>query len=235
MITIADDLQESRRCITIAQEHADVFCTIGVHPHRAGKWCTSTCSGEKKETMEELLRASSKIVAIGEIGLDYHNQSTTRAAQHATFREQLGLAKEQNLPAVVHCREAVDDVWTIVAEVQPPRVVLHCCTESWESVERFVTRGDFLSFTGIATYPHADIVRDTIRRCPLDRMMVETDAPYLPPAALRAKEGRTVRNEPAFVVDVAKVIAQVKEIPFAAVDAATTANAVAFFGLPMPS
>ena len=126
----------------------------------------------------------------------------------------------------MHCREAVEDVWQIVDELKPAKLVLHCCTEKWADVERFVKRGYLLSFTGIATYPNATDIRETIHRCPLAQMMIETDAPYLAPVPHRGK-----RNEPAFVVEVAKLIAKEKGITFEEVDSATTKNAVDFFAL----
>ena len=144
------------------------------------------------------------------------------------FEAQLLLAKESNLPAVVHCRDAVEDVWTIVSHVKPRKLVLHCCTEKWADVERFVAAGYFLSFTGMVTYPKADEIRETVKRCPLSQLMIETDAPYLAPVPYRGK-----RNEPAFVSEVAKTIAAVKGLTLAEVDATTSKNAEQFFGLPL--
>lgn len=221
MVTIGDSLQESRECVEIATTHEPVFCAVGVHPHNAKDWR----AGDAEE-LKRLVSLSPKVRAIGEIGLDYHYDNSPRDVQRAVFREQLALAEELGLPAVVHCREAVEDVWSIVADVRPGALVLHCCAERWEDVERFVEAGYLLSFTGIATYGKSDVVRETIRKCPLDRMMVETDAPYLSPEPHRGK-----RNEPAYVVETAKVIAEIKDVPFAEVDRATTATAVAFFRL----
>ncbi len=236
MITIADSLEESQRCIAIAEKHPEVFCTVGVHPHNAKQWITravgltsSTGSGQR---LRQLASASSKVKAIGEIGLDYHYDFSPREVQRDVFRTQLKIARELSMPVVVHCREAVDDVWAIVDEYKPQALVLHCCTEKWGDVAHFADRGYFLSFTGIATYPDAENIRDTIRHCPLSQVMIETDAPYLPPEALRAKGGHSIRNEPSFVLEVAKLIASLKGISLAEVDVTTTRNAVEFFGLP---
>lgn len=220
MVCIADTFEEAGRCIDIASRHACVFATAGVHPHASGQWSTS--SGRQ---LENLLQAP-KVVAVGEIGLDYHYMRSTTDEQLAAFREQLELAKRKNLPAVVHCREAVEDVWRIVDDVRPDRMVLHCCTEAWADVARFVERGYMLSFTGIATYANARTVRDTIVQCPMEQMMIETDAPYLAPVPHRGK-----RNEPAYVIEVARCIAEVKGQSVDDVAAITARNAVEFFRL----
>ncbi|MBI2524249.1 TatD family hydrolase [Candidatus Peregrinibacteria bacterium] len=227
MVTIADSLEDSEHCVAIAQKYEQIFCSVGVHPHHAKEWKDGDLS-----RLRSLAPTSAKIVAIGEIGLDYHYDFSSRDVQRSVFQEQLALAKELHMPVVVHCREAVEDVWLIVDAVRPEKLAIHCCTERWEDVQRFVERGYILSFTGIATYPRSEEVRRTIQMCPLERMMVETDAPYLLPEALRAKGGRSMMNESAYVVEVAKCLAQVKGISLEEVDRVTTENAVGFFGLP---
>lgn len=251
MMTIADSLEESEKCVTIAEKYAHIFCSVGVHPHQAKEWPFETThrlsASPQGDILGELLRvlvfSSRKIVALGEMGLDYHYDFSPRDVQRQVFREQLELAKELQIPAVVHCRKSLEDVWAIVDAVRPEKLVFHCCTERWEDVRRFIERGYLLSFTGIATYPKSEEVRRTIQMCPLTQLMVETDAPYLPPdlslgapgakwEALRAKGGRWVRNEPAYVMEVAKCVATVKGVSLDDVDRVTTENAVGFFGLP---
>lgn len=219
MVTIADSLEESERCLKIAEKFEQVFCSVGVHPHKANEWSL--------DSVIQLAQSSHRVRAIGEIGLDYHYDFSPRDVQRAVFQEQLEIAKDLRRPVVVHCREAVEDVWSIVNTVQPEKLVMHCCTERWEDVQRFVDRGYLLSFTGIATYPKSEEVWRTIQMCPLERMMVETDAPYLAPVPHRGK-----RNEPAYVVEVAKCVAKVKGVSSEEVDRVTTENAVGFFGLP---
>ncbi|HAI98360.1 TPA: hypothetical protein DCL30_02330 [Candidatus Peribacteria bacterium] len=226
IMTIADSLEESAQCIALAQKHAEIFCAVGVHPHHAKEW-----KNGDEERLGILVQSSPKVKAIGEIGLDYHYDFSPRDVQRKVFEAQLRLAAEKKLPAVIHCRTAVMDVRRILQDMDLSRIVFHCCTEVWEDVEPLVARGIMLSFTGIATYPQSEEIRRVIRECPLPQMMVETDAPYLPPEALRAKGGRAVRNEPAFVVEIAKLIAKIKNVDFAEVDRTTTANAVAFFRL----
>lgn len=239
MVTIADSLEESEQCVSLTEKYEHIFCSIGVHPHNAMKW-RMTNDQSLMTTLRGLVASSKKVVALGETGLDYHVKPVAgsghvarhydfspRDAQRQAFQEQLELAKELRLPAVVHCREAVTDVWATVDAVRPEELVLHCCTEKWEDVRRFVDRGYFLSFTGIATYPQSEDVRRTIRMCPLEQMMVETDAPYLAPVPYRGK-----RNEPAYVMEVAKAIAQMKGVTLEEVDRVTTGNAMRFFHIP---
>lgn len=223
MIVIGDTLEESERCVLLAQEHAELFCTVGVHPHAAKEWKPGDA-----ERLRSMASASPRVRAIGEIGLDYHYDFSPREVQGAVFASQLAIARDLGLPAVVHCREAVEDVWAIVRELEGLRIVIHCCTERWEDAERFLDTGHFLSFTGIATYKNASVIRETIKRCPLDRLMIETDSPYLAPAPHRGK-----RNEPAFVLEVAMLIAELKGMTVDEADALTTRNTVEFFGLPL--
>jgi TatD DNase family protein len=222
VLCIANSLPESRRCLNLADQFPSVFCTAGVHPHHAKTW--RALDGN---ALRELVRSSEKVKAIGEIGLDYHYDFSPREVQHKVFRVQLALAKEMAFPIVVHCREAITDVRELLRDMPRERIVLHCCTERWEDVEEFVAEGGFLSFTGIATYPQAEEIRHVIRACPLMQMMIETDAPYLAPVPHRGK-----RNEPAFVVEVAKLVAKLKGVPVEEVDRVTTQNTVAFFDLP---
>ncbi|HLD71253.1 MAG TPA: TatD family hydrolase [Candidatus Peribacteraceae bacterium] len=222
MISIADTLDEAERCIEIAEKYPNVYATVGVHPHNAKDWI-----GKDHERMMALAKSSPKVRAIGEIGLDYHYDFSPRDIQQEVFIMQLILARELKMPAVVHCREAVADVWSLVSEINPKSLVLHCCTEKWEDVERFVQKGYFLSFTGIATYPNASDIRNTIEHCPLSQLMIETDAPYLAPVPHRGK-----RNEPAFVREILKKVAEIKQISPAEVESVTTATAQAFFRLP---
>ncbi len=221
MICIADSLEEGKKCLQLAEEYDQLFCTVGVHPHCAKDWQAG--DGDR---LRRMMLSSHKAKAVGEIGLDYHYDLSPRDVQKRVFREQLEVAKELNLPAVIHNRESIADLWQTVQEVNPPSAVLHCCTEKWADVAAWVQRGYFLSFTGIATYAKSDDIRDTIRRCPLRQLMIETDAPYLAPQTHRGE-----RNEPAYVTEVAKCVAEIHGVELAEIDRVTTANTVRFFGL----
>lgn len=222
MVTIADDLQEAEKCLELAKKYDHIVATVGVHPHHAKDWKTGDI-----DTMKMMIASSQKAKAVGEVGLDYHYDFSPREKQQAVFREQLFLAKELGLPAVVHCREAIADVRRVIEEVDAGPFVLHCCTEAWADVEWVLERGSLLSFTGIATFPTSTVIQETIRNCPLESMMVETDAPYLAPIPHRGK-----RCEPAYVLDTARFIAAEKGVSFEQFNQITTQTTVAFFGLP---
>ncbi len=221
MITISDAIEDILPSQKLAEKYEYIFYTAGVHPHHA-----STFDLQKDLATIRSHAAHPKCKAIGEIGLDYHYMNSPKDSQQRVFEAQLKLTKELDLPAVVHCRDAAQDVWTIVNHVQPKKLVIHCCTEKWEDVKRFVDAGYFLSFTGIATYPKAGEIRETIRQCPIVQLMIETDSPFLAPVPHRGK-----RCEPAYVAEVAKVVAEVKGMTIAEVDRITTENAVQFFSL----
>lgn len=221
MVCIADRLEESRKCLDLAKKFEYIFCTNGVHPHAAKEW-----NDETAQALEALARSSPKVRAIGEIGLDYHYDFSPRDLQKQAFADQLELAALLGLPAVVHCREAATDVREIILSHQA-RAVIHCCTERWDEVAPLVAAGHFLSFTGIATFPASAAIRETMKHCPIEQLMIETDAPYLAPVPYRGK-----RNEPAFLPEVLRCVAETKGIALEEADAKTTAAAVAFFGLP---
>jgi len=221
MVTIADNIEEGRRCIEIAEKYEQVFCTIGVHPHEAKHW-----KAESLDTIKSLILGCNKAKAVGEIGLDYHYDNSPRDIQKMVFAAQLQLAKDMNMPAVLHNRESIDDLQQIIADIQPESLVIHCCTEKWEDVQNLVEKGYLLGFTGIATYKTAEDIRETIQNCPLEQIMIETDAPYLSPVPHRGK-----RNEPSFVREVAKLVSEVKNVPLQEVDEVTSKNAIEFYGL----
>lgn len=220
MVTIGDTIQESEKCLQLAEKYDDLYFTAGVHPHHAKDW-----SDGDADRLKALL-ASPKAKAVGEIGLDYHYDFSPRDVQQHVFRTQLMLAKELGLPAVVHCREAVADVRAIVEEVDAGPFVLHCCTEKWDDAEWILERGSLLSFTGIVTFPNSLDVQETARNCPLESMMVETDAPYLAPIPHRGK-----RCEPSYVVQTARFLAAEKGMSLEQFDPVVHRTTMAFFGL----
>ena len=222
IITISDEMADIQPCIKLSEKYSQIFFTAGVHPHHAKDFSFERDLNIIKDTAKH-----PKCKAIGEIGLDYHYMWSPKDTQQRVFEAQLALAVELKLPAVVHCREAVEDVWTIVNHVKGSKIVLHCCTEKWSDVKRFVDAGHMLSFTGIATYPKSDEIRETIKNCPIAQLMIETDAPFLAPVPHRGK-----RNEPAYVAEVANIVASVKQIDPEEVDRVTSANAIEFFRLP---
>ncbi len=215
MVAVGTDLESSRRAVALAQTVAGVVATIGVHPHES-----KTLTPETIESLRQL-GARPKVVACGETGLDYHYMYSPREAQQQAFRAQIRLARQLDRPLVLHTRDAWDDTFAILAEEDAAAVggVFHCFTGDRVQAQRALALGFDLSLSGVLTFPKALELREVARTTPLDRLLIETDCPYLTPVPYRGQ-----RNEPAFVARVAEQIATVKEIPVAEVAAATTAN-----------
>ncbi len=220
IVTVGTDLAQSRAALDVARGHEGVWATAGLHPHEARHAGTL-------ERIAELLDAP-EVVAVGECGLDFHYDHSPRDAQRAAFAAQIAWAHERDLALVIHTREAWDETFAVLSEAGvPERTVFHCFTGGPEEARRALDLGAHLSFSGIVTFTAADDVRAAAAFCPLDRLLVETDAPYLAPVPHR---GRT--NEPAHVVLVGAAVAAVKGVDVEDVAAATTANAAAVFRLP---
>jgi len=221
MITISTRVKRGEVYATLAERFADVFFTIGTHPHQAA---------EEEETDAEAIRRFArhpKCVGVGEAGLDYHYNTAPRDAAAKVFRAHIRLARELGLPLVIHARDADDEVARILREeAQDGRfaAVLHCFTSSRALAETGLELGLYVSFSGVVTFKNSQALRDIARDIPLDRLLVETDAPYLAPVPHRGK-----RNEPAFVVDTARTLAEVRGLPFEALAEATRANALSLF------
>jgi TatD DNase family protein len=222
MITIGTDPADARRAIDVCRAHPNVRCAVGVHPNQ---------SHEVDPNDLPLLRdlqADRCVVALGEMGLDYHHHFADRSRQHEYFRWQLSLAAELNRPVIIHCREAVDDCLSIMSGFAGVPAVFHCFTGSVEEGLRIVEKGYLLGFTGVVTFKNSESLRELVRKMPADRILVETDAPYLSPEPVR----RQKINEPALVMHTAAMIAQVRQIPIEEVDRITTENVQRFFGWP---
>ncbi len=215
LIDVGTDLVRSRRAIATARELAGVSATAGVHPHDASGGIDGI----------EALLAEPEVVAVGECGLDYHYDHSPREVQRHVFAAQIALAHTHELPLVIHTREAWDDTFAILdREGTPSRTVFHCFTGGPDEQAEALQRGAVMSFSGIVTFKGAVELQEAARRCPLDRMHVETDAPYLAPVPHR---GRT--NEPAWVAHVGAKLAELKGIAVAEVAEATWTNADRFF------
>jgi TatD DNase family protein len=202
--------------VRIADQHAEFFATVGVHPHDAAK-----AEGETLKRVEQLARGS-KVVAIGEIGLDYHYDFSPRERQREVFAAQLAIASEAGLPVVIHTREAWDDTFELIERHWTPSGipgVMHCFTGGLAEARKSLEMGFYLSFGGILTFPKALDIQQAAREAPDDRILVETDAPYLAPVPKRGK-----RNEPAFVVHTAAKLAALRGSTAEAVARQTTAN-----------
>jgi TatD DNase family protein len=194
----------------------DVIAAAGIHPHQAKNFCSGHLA------LLRGLAAERKIRAVGEIGLDFHYNFSPPKEQSEAFRSQLRLAQELGLPVVIHSRNAAHEVQAAVEEEHFRRGgVLHCFSETWEMAQRMLREGFYISFSGIITIPKASAVREVAQKVPLDRLLIETDSPYLVPVPFR---GVKKRNEPAFVVEVARTLAELKNISISELAAATSRN-----------
>jgi TatD DNase family protein len=199
--------------VRLAGEYPFVLATVGVHPHDASKATEATF-----ERLRELA-AHPKVVAIGEIGLDYHYDFSPRDVQRAVFSRQLAIAAEAALPIIIHTREAWDDTFEILRREWRGEGILHCFTGDAVQARQALDAGFHLAFGGVLTFPKAEPVREAARTTPSDRLLLETDCPYLAPVPHRGK-----RNEPAFVVETARRLAQVRGQPVEEIAARTKAN-----------
>jgi TatD DNase family protein len=228
MVTISTRVRQQSALLAITQRFPDVYCSIGTHPHHAHE--------EADIGVRELVACSraEKVVAIGEAGLDYHYDNSPREAQERGFRAHIGAARETGLPLVIHSREADDDTARILEEEMGKgafAAVLHCFTGGRDLARRAVALGHFISFTGILTFKNSEDLRAIAAELPEDRILVETDAPYLAPGKYRGK-----RNEPAFVVETAKVLADVRGVSLDAIATQSTANFYRLFAkVPSPA
>ncbi|MEP7046717.1 MAG: TatD family hydrolase [Ilumatobacteraceae bacterium] len=218
MINVGCDAATTAEAIAVAATHADIFATAGLHPHEA-KHGVSTILPYLDDP---------NVVAIGECGLDYYYSHSPREEQREAFAAQIQLAHERSLPLVIHTRDAWDETFDILdAEGTPERTVFHCFTGGPDEARRCLDLGAFLSFSGIVTFKTAAELHDAARLCPIDRMLAETDSPYLAPVPHR---GRT--NQPAFVSHVVQALADLRSDTLDEVRAATVANAcLAFPGI----
>jgi TatD DNase family protein len=222
VVTIATHLEDARAAALLASSYPNLFSSAGVHPHQAEQG-----TEEALAAIAQLAATHERVVAIGESGLDYHYDFAPRPVQRRVFERQLQMAAELDLPIVVHARDADDDVAALLRAAPPVvRGVLHCFSSGPVLLQTGLELGWYVSFAGMITFPkYADA--DLLRAVPLNRLMVETDSPYLAPVPHRGR-----RNEPAYVVDVARRAAELRGQPFAEVAAATAANARTFYRLP---
>ncbi|MGQ9513351.1 TatD family hydrolase [Thermodesulfitimonas sp.] len=221
LVTVGYDLASSRRAGELAAALPGVYAVVGVHPHDA--------AGVPLNYLEELRRLARapRVVAIGEIGLDFYRDLSPRSVQREVFVAQLHLARELGLPVVIHCREAHGEVYEILRrEAVGISGVMHCFSGGWEEAKRFLALGFYLSIAGPVTFTGARRPVEVVRQMPLERLLLETDAPYLPPVPHRGK-----RNEPAYLIYTAQKVAAIRGISLEELAAATTANAVRLFGL----
>jgi len=223
MLTIGTEPASSRAAVALAAREADVWAAVGIHPHDAA------AADEAAVAEITSLAAEPRVVAIGEIGLDYFRNLSPPADQQRVFRALLGLARRIAKPVVVHCRDAHDDVLRILAEerVAEVRGIMHCFSGDVEIARRCLDLGLLISLAGPLTYPKARALPDIARFVPTEHLVVETDCPFLPPQCHRGQ-----RNEPAYLAITAARVAELRGEPVDAMAARLTANACALLGIP---
>lgn len=227
MILIAYDLQSSLDVVSLAKQHPELYCAVGIHPSDAYTW-----NDEVEATLEHLLnhKDENKIVAVGEIGLDYYWDNIPREPQKPVFLKQIEMAYRHDLPFVVHDREAHADCLAVLQEAKKQGFlrqvpgVMHCYSSSAEFAKHFLDLGMYIGFDGPLTYKKAEQPVKACASIPLDRLLIETDCPYLPPQSHRGK-----RNEPAYVVEVAQKMADIHQLDLNALAQQLKANSLRLF------
>ncbi len=224
VITVGVDLPSSRGAVRLAERHRAIWAGIGVHPHEA-----KTFDKEVERGLRELAQQK-KVVAIGEIGLDYYRDLSPRSVQREVFIEQIELANELNLPVIIHNRESTTDMLGILRVHRPEHGVVHSFLGDLALAQEFIALGLYLGIGGPLTFPKNEVLRQAVKDIPLDRILVETDCPYLTPVPHRGR-----RNEPAYVRYVVEEISRIKGISPGEVSTVTTENArILFLGDRMP-
>ncbi len=219
IICVCSDFEELDVFCRLLEEYDFIYGAAGIHPHDASRY---------RELQPELYRAlmQDKIVALGEIGLDYYYENSPRDVQKKAFRSQLVLAKQKNLPVIVHCREAMKDALSILQDEEIHRGVMHCFSGTENDMRICLDMGLYISLAGPVTFPRASKLQTIARLLPMERLLVETDSPYLAPQPVRGR-----RNEPSFVRYIIEKIASLREIPEGKLSQITSQNARRLFNL----
>lgn len=231
VICCGADLESSKQAIEIASKFPRVWATVGIHPEENSKSKFLSSKQILKSKLLKLLKQP-KVVAVGECGLDFLPETSEeeKSAQKELFKFNIDLAKETKLPLVVHCRNASGDIFQLLNANDQLPVMMHCFTGNMEQMRECVRRGWYISFGGIVTFKSSHELREVAKMVPEDKLLIETDAPYLAPEPIRG-----TRNEPKNVKIVAEVLAKVKSVTFEKIDDITTKNAIQLFNIPLPA
>ena len=219
-IGAGEELKSAHRSLELARRYQNIFSTVGIHPHDAKIW-----SPQVRDEIVELAQKP-KVVAIGEIGLDFAKEYSPREVQEKVFYEQLELARELGLPVVIHSRDAHDKTFKILKEMKIKQAVMHCYSGSLELAKQLVKMGFYLSIPGVVTFKNAKKLLEVVREISLEHLLIETDCPFLAPEPYRGK-----RNQPAYVKYVAEKIAELKNTSLEEVASKTTENVLKLFSL----
>ncbi|MDD5668606.1 MAG: TatD family hydrolase [Candidatus Omnitrophica bacterium] len=220
ILNIGSSLENSFRCVALAKQYEMVYASVGCHPHEADR-----ITPQGMSQLKELVK-NEKVIAVGETGLDYFKNYSRPENQEPLFRAQLEIAREHDLPVVVHCRQAQKDVMRIMHEYMPLKAVIHCFSGDEDFLRECLESGFYISYTCNITYKKAEDLRRLVGITPLNRLMLETDAPFLSPEGFRGR-----RNEPFQIKLLAAEVSRLKKTNEEEIAEVTTANAVAFFKL----
>lgn len=224
-INISLHPDEADKTFALVSAHDDIFAAVGIHPHKSGEY-----SGRLQQAITELRRLAQhpRVVALGEMGLDYYRDYAPRSSQQAVFKAQLELACELGLPVVIHSRQADEQVLEFLEQSPPQRVVMHCFSGDDAIAQRCADAGYYIGIGGVLTYPKAERLRSIVKSYPRDLVVLETDCPFLAPQPKRGK-----RNEPSYLSWVVEALSRLWGLANEEVASITTANARRLFGLPI--
>lgn len=223
-LTVGTDPQQNQKAVGLTEKYKNMYAAVGIHPHEARDVTDETLT-ELKE-----LAQNEKVVAIGETGLDFHYNFSSETDQKESFTSQLTIAKELNLPVIIHCREAFDETIEILDRHASglKGAVFHCYSGSDEQAKIVLDRGFYISFTGVVTFKNAEVIRRAAKIVPVDKLMLETDCPYMSPEPMRKQK----INEPALMIHTARFLAELKQMDFTVFANEVTGTSRSFFNLP---
>ncbi|MBI1871497.1 MAG: TatD family hydrolase [Chlamydiae bacterium] len=213
MLDVSEDLASAKKSIDLFSKHSDIWSAVGLHPHRA------CILGESEIHSFQKILHHERVVAVGEIGLDYYYDHQPREIQKKAFAQMLALAREGDFPVLIHHREAEQDLINLLNSFKGIKGLIHCFTASLDLAKVVLDLGFYISFSGIVTFKKAEPLREVIRHVPMDRILIETDAPFLAPEPMRGK-----RNEPSFIQYTAQEIARIKNIKIDEFERAVSKN-----------
>ena len=225
VITVGCDLEDSKKAIEVAGQGRNIYASVGIHPHEAKNY-----SEKDYERLVEIVRSSSRVVALGEMGLDFYRNISPKEKQYEIFKMQVEAARELDLPVIIHTRNAAKEMAEFIKKEFKGELkgVIHCFSGEKVLLEAALDEGLYISYAGPVTYPRNEELRETLRYVPSSRLLVETDSPYLAPQPVRGR-----RNKPTYVAYTAKVISEYLNLSFSDIDRITTVNAKRLFGIPL--
>ncbi len=224
VVTVGCDLEDSKKAIKVAESSKNIYASVGIHPHEAKNY-----SEKDYNLIVELIKSSSRVVAVGEAGLDFYRNLSPKSKQYEIFEMQVEIAKQFNLPIIIHTRNAAKEMAEFIkTKMNDCKGIIHCFSGEKELLEAALDQGLFISYSGIVTYPKNQQLRETLKYVPSSRLLIETDCPYLAPQPVRGK-----RNKPSYVAYTALEIAKTLNLNFSDIDRITTVNAKRIFNLPL--